>query len=239
MNPRTAVARAFFRRPRIRRAVARFRDVPDVSHLAILDETVWGPIQRDEALLLFGLLRTIRPQTVVEFDFLYGRSALNFLLALDADARLYSFDITDQAASLAADRFAHDRRFTYRAKSQADFEPADVDGRPVDFVFLDAVHDLELNIETFRRLEPVLSGDAIVAVHDTGTVPRRLMPEGHWLLDTSENWVGDEYEGQPGERAFVNWVFEQGGYAQLHAHSRRTVRCGLTLIQRAEPLARP
>jgi hypothetical protein len=84
-----------------------------------------------------------------------------------------------------------------------------------------------------------MSSDAVLAVHDTGTVPRELFPPWHWLLRTEENWVGGEYEGQPGERAFVNWVLdEHRGFAQIHLHSRRTIRCGITLLQRTTRLDR-
>jgi hypothetical protein len=29
------------------------------------------------------------------------------------------------------------------------------------------------------------------------------------------------------------------GFSQIHLHSRNTLRCGITLLQRSEPLARP
>ncbi|MFL5913796.1 MAG: O-methyltransferase [Gaiellaceae bacterium] len=215
------------------------RESHDLAHLAIFEETVLGPVQRDEALFLHGLVRVVRPQTVVEVGFLKGRSSLNFLLALDDDARIYSFDIDPRCEKLARERFAHDPRFTFRLRSQAELTQEDVDGRAVDFVFLDASHDLELNQATFERLLPMLTPEAIIAVHDTGTVPRELFPDWHWLLETREGWVGDEYEGQPGERAFVNWLLEtHSGFAQVHLHTRRAVRCGVTLIQRSAPLPR-
>jgi hypothetical protein len=50
-------------------------------------------------------------------------------------------------------------------------------------------------------------------------------------LDTDENWIGDEYEGQPGERGFVNWVLEaHPEFSQVHFHSLRTIRNGFILI---------
>jgi hypothetical protein len=64
-----------------------------------------------------------------------------------------------------------------------------------------------------------------------GSGPDRVTP-GHRL-------VGGEYEGQPDERAFVNWLLEQHSeFSQIHLHSVRTIRCGLTLLQRSVPLAR-
>ena len=89
-------------------------EAPDISHLTVFSEVADGPVQREEALFLYSLLRVVRPRTVVEIGFLNGRSALNFLCALDADARLYSFDIDERCAARARDLFGHDPRFTFR-----------------------------------------------------------------------------------------------------------------------------
>ncbi len=213
---------------------------PDISHLAIFSEVADGPVQREEALFLYSLLRVIRPETVVEIGFLNGRSALNFLCGLDSDAHLYSFDLDKVCAARARDLFGHDPRFTFRIRSQAELTTDDIDGREADFVFLDASHDLDLNRETFRRLLPLMAPDAILAVHDTGTVPRRFVLPGHYWLESGFGWIGDEREVMPGERAFLNWLHdEHPEFSQVHFHSRRTVRCGVTLLQRSGLLPRP
>jgi predicted O-methyltransferase YrrM len=218
--------------------VRKYRERPDVAHLAFQPESIAGPVQRDEALLLHGLARVLRPRTVVEIGFAEGDSAFNFLRALDEDARLYSFDVDPRCAERARRRFAHDPRLVFRLRSQDELTSADVDGRPVDLVLLDGAHELALAQATFERLLPLLAPTAVVAVHDTGAIPRDLFPPGHWLLEDSERWAGDEYVHQPDERAFVDWVLEShSDFAQVHLHSRRTVRCGLTLLQRSAPLA--
>jgi predicted O-methyltransferase YrrM len=215
------------------------RDGFDLSHLATYKEQVVGPVQRDEAVLLYGLIRVLRPLTVVEIGFQEGHSAFNFLRALDREARLYSFDLNPACVEVARRRFGHDPRFQFVLKSQEWIEPEDVDGRVVDFLFLDASHDARLNQMTFARVLPMLSRSAVIAVHDTGTVPRELLPPGHYLRDIDENWIGDRYEGVPGEREFVNWLLdEHPEFAQLHLHSDRTFRHGISLIQRGGRLAR-
>lgn len=212
----------------------------DISHLASYDEVMNGPLQRDEALLLFALVRVLRPETLVEIGFLDGHSARNFLQAMDADARPYSFDISEHAARWAQ-ALADDARFTYRERSQDALVPEDINGRRADFVFLDASHDLALNRETFRRLQGMLADRAILAVHDTGSVPRALFEAiDHWALYTEEGWVDNQHEVAPDERAFVNWILdEHPDYSQLHLHATRTIRCGLTLLQRRTSLPRP
>jgi predicted O-methyltransferase YrrM len=219
------------------------RDAVDTTHLLAFAEgwDALGPIQRDEAFALFGLLRSLRPRTVVEFGFYDGRSAFNTLRALEADARLYAYDTSDLSAGIARHAFADDPRLVFLQKSQADFDPADVGGRPVDFAFVDASHDFELNRETFRRLIPALAPGAIVAVHDTGTVHRSHAPEAHFAEAADEGspqWLSEDvFEHHPGERATVDWLRdEHPEFAQINLHTHRVPRWGLTLLQRSERL---
>jgi len=242
---RQPARRAFYRSRTLRRLVAAVRwpklrkELPDLAHLTFFSEIADGPVQRDEALLLHGLIRVVRPRTIVEVGFLRGRSALNFLSALDEDGRLYSFDIDPACEARAREAFGSDPRFTFRTRSQADLAPEDIDGRLANFVFLDASHDLALNRATFERLVPLMAPDAILAIHDTGTIPRELLPARHWWLETTAGWIGNEREVEPDERAFVNWLLEDHPeFSQIHLHSGRTLRCGLTFVQRRVSLAR-
>jgi hypothetical protein len=148
----------FYRSPRFRLALVaagwpwlRAR-LPRVAHLVFYDEFAFGPVQRDEALVLHALVRDVRPRTVVEIGFQGGLSSFNFLRALEPDAMLYAFDISDFSEETARDAFAAFPNFVFRRKSQDEIEAADVDLRPIDLVFLDASHELELNARTFDRL---------------------------------------------------------------------------------------
>jgi predicted O-methyltransferase YrrM len=179
----------------------------------------------------------------VEFGFLAGHSALNFLTALPSESRLYSFDI-DAGSEAAARRFFGDRKnFRFIRKSQADVTSADFDGGPIDLVFLDASHELELNVRTFERLQDLLAEDAVVIVHDTGTWSPAHMAPVHVEHVRAEPgfWVAeDEYAHRPEEREFVNWVREaHPEFAQLNLHTQRTLRNGMTLLQRSGPLSVP
>lgn len=229
---------AFFRRVAVAsRLPALPERPPKLTHLALFSETSWGPVQRDEALLLYALVRVLRPRTVLEIGFLKGRSALNFLAALDADARLYSIDVDPAQAARAQRLLGHDARFAFKVLSQDAVSAEVTDNRPADLVFLDASHDLELNQATFERLLAVMAPDAVLAIHDTGAIPRELVPEGHWWLQSDAGWIGDQREVRPDERAFVNWIRERHPeFEQLHLHSRQTMRLGLTLLQRGAPL---
>ena len=66
----------------------------DLSHLT-QDESqyVFGPIQDDEALLLYALIRVMKLQTVVEIGGMSGYSALNFCKAVGNEGKVVSIDI--------------------------------------------------------------------------------------------------------------------------------------------------
>lgn len=212
-----------------------------LSHLAFYDEdNAVGPVQRDEALLLFALTRVLRPQVVVEVGFLGGQSSFNFLQALAPGARLYSFDIDPTAERIARETFEAFPNFRFRRVSQEAITPEHVDRQKIGLLFLDASHDLDLNQRTFDRLAPMLEDDGVLAVHDTGAWRRQQFGQLHQAVarEYPQLWASDDdFEHRREERRFVNWVLEERpGYAQLHLHSRHTLRHGMTLLQRRGPL---
>ena len=213
-----------------------------MSHLlAYREDDAIGPLQRDEAIALFGIIRTLRPKVVVEFGFFHGHSAFNFLRALPEDGRLYSYDIDADSIRRARTEFTFDRRFTFVGKSQTDFEASDIGRQDIDFVFLDAAHELDLNIETFRRVIAHLAPEAMIAIHDTGLWQRAHFSEIHetFIREYPGEWRSDElYAHQPGERAFVDWIVaEPHGFSAIHFHSTRILRHGFSLLQRQRCLA--
>ena len=212
-----------------------------MSHLLSYRENdAIGPLQRDEAIALFGIIRTLRPKVVVEFGFFHGHSAFNFLQAMPADAGLYSYDIDADSIRRAKTEFNFDRRFTFIGKSQTEFEPEDIGNQEIDFAFFDAAHELNLNIETFNRIVPYLAAEAIVAIHDTGLWHRDHFAPIHetFTREHPGEWQGkDLYAHQPGERAFIDWIVGQHpGFSAIHFHSTRTLRHGFSLLQRKRPL---
>ncbi|CAE7463514.1 unnamed protein product [Symbiodinium pilosum] len=245
-------------------------DPPAKSHYELLhlerdNKPRLGPVQDDEALLLYGLVRALRPRTIVEFGTSNGFSALNWMHAISdcPDARVFSYDILPYPAARALED--SDPRFMFHQKSQADFEPADVDGRPVDVAFFDAGHLIEYSLKAFERLRPSLAANAIVAVHDTGLHVRDFgsgappEEEGQPFSEAScalraggparcyrfRDCQGEaDAQGfcvgrahRPSERQFVAEVLKRWpDFRPLHIHSRRVFRHGLTLLQRGDLL---
>lgn len=207
----------------------------DLDHLTQRDEYVYGPIQDDEALFLYGLIKSIRPRVVVEAGMGHGHSSTNILKALDADSLLFTYDIV--VFNKSAHAF-HDSRFKLVNKSQSRFEHSDIDFKRVDLAYLDNGHYLNVEKEFWQRILPVLAPDAIVAIHDTGLhVNAQLAHE----LDTCECVCEFErvcgFMHCPPERLFVNWIIEKyPEWSVMHIHSFNVYRHGLTILQRKRPL---
>ena len=186
--------------------------------------------------MLYALVKTVDPKTIVEFGFFAGHSANNFLKAMASDARLYSYDISEASMKLA--RKIHDKRFRFIFKSQTEFEPSDVDNRIIDLAFFDAAHDFRLNVATFEKLTGSLGARALIVVHDTGAWYGDLKglktPQGHFLNGSASSG----YIHQPGERAFVNYIRENmKDFDQIHLHCTSKFRHGMTVLQRnSKPL---
>jgi predicted O-methyltransferase YrrM len=213
-----------------------------VHHLDdFAEENALGPIQRDEALFLMGIVRTIRPKTIVEFGFSRGHSALNFLQALDGNGELYSYDISNASADCAAKKFSKKKNFHFVKKSQEQFSPTDIRGRLIDFVFFDGSHVNITGQITFKAILPSLAENAIVAVHDTGVWQREHFLPDHDQFQKRypEGWLnGQEFQHRKEEREFVNWIAENYPEFQLiHFHSSNCIRHGITLMQRQRILA--
>jgi predicted O-methyltransferase YrrM len=246
LSPKEILRRLYFH-SKFSRWMARWlirdqRSPLDFSHILSARELQIGPVHRDEAVFLFGLTRILRPRTIVEFGFMNGHSALNFLLAADPECQVFSYDITGRSEGIARRCFGHRYNFSFIRKSQADFSPEDIGNREIDLCFLDASHDLELNLRTFELIRPHLSETAIVAVHDTGVWHRRFFKDEHRTFTNSNaghgRWIDAErYQPAVSERLFVNALLRNcPEYSQIHFHSAHALRNGITLLQKAAPL---
>ncbi|KPK97166.1 MAG: hypothetical protein AMJ95_10490 [Omnitrophica WOR_2 bacterium SM23_72] len=217
----------------------------NIEHIHHYGEIVSDPIQSDEALLLYSLVKVTRPKIIVEIGFSKGSSALNFLKAMPEECRLYSFEI-DEGCRKYADSI-NDPRFKFVLKGQEAFLPSDIDDQRIDLLFIDASHELRLNKSLFKRIRPCLNENALVVIHDTGTWNRRLIPKDYepwqyylnWKKIIDEGAVVNEVEfaHQPGERRFVNWIKRRyPEFEVVNFHSLNTVRHGLTLLQKYKKL---
>lgn len=247
LNKRLYLRGLYYRYSLLRKAVnficqtLQFEKPPTTAHLIFVGEEALGPLQRDEARLLLSLIQVVRPQTVVEFGFSSGVSAFNFLQALGKDAHLYSYDIGEYSRKIAHTAFRGYKNFHFFHKSQDAFSPEDIEGKKIDFAFIDGAHDEAINQRTFKAILPHLSETAIIAVHDTGTWNKKHFLPIHqeYAARMPENWLNkDEFQVFVEERRFTNWIADTYPEFQLiHLHSQRCLRHGLTLLQRNRLLA--
>ncbi len=206
-------------------------------------EDVIGPVQRSEAILLHGLVLVNRPRRVVELGFYRGDSTEALCAAtVGTGAVVVSYDLHldhGRAAEMMA-RYPH---LEVRQGDQRHAEShLDAAAAPIDFLFIDASHDLATNQDTWRALEPRLAPDAVVAVHDTGLWCHDAIDNGrygHWGTAGTVAWVGHAAEPvrgrfhQPHEVAFVRWIVDAfPAWAKMDFMSTRTFRHGTTVLQR-------
>ena len=204
----------------------------DLSHLVQpADQNIGGPIQDDEALVLYGLVRTMRLKRVLEIGGLSGYSARNFLAALswDTDTAVYTVDL-DKVQSQATNHFTIQ-------KDVGLLEPRDVHDKPLDLVFFDA-HVYDAQMEMFLRLRRfgLITDETVIALHDTGLHPRRSAPWSYPVADTDgqHGWVHQDVE-----RRMVNALRRDFGYDAICFHTdvrrndaRLPFRHGVTVMKK-------
>jgi predicted O-methyltransferase YrrM len=206
------------------------------SHLSILPSNrMQGALQKDDALLLYGLIKMIRPKLVVEFGFGKGYSSLNFLNAIDRDARVISFDILESCEQIARKSMPDSGRYRFIRKSALEITAADLGHEKADLVYWDAIYDPVINLQVFMVLKPLLSENAILALHDTGAWKKKYMGKSHFRYAEAhkDSWLNEEtFQQQKGQRQFVNVLMDKyPEYQVIHLHSTRLLRCGISLLQ--------
>ena len=147
----------------------------DLSHLVQSDnQQVQGPVQDDEALLLYAVVRGMRMRSVLEVGGLSGFSALNFVRALPPKSKGFVLTIDIDPVRKVADN--HHTIIKPAQNVTAD------DLRPIfgnyegidcfDMLFFDA-HHYEGQMGLLKNLQDVglVNDDTILAFHDTDLHP--------------------------------------------------------------------
>jgi len=195
------------------------------------NEVTLGPIQKSEALFLYGLCQMVKPQIVLEIGCLIGQSlrvwinaGVPFIYAVDA---VISDDVKELQRGQGTNGMLC---FEQDMKKPIDF----VRGIP-DLVFVDASHKFEDNIQVVKNLVNVLGSSALFILHDTG----------HWKqehIDKDKQWFLDTYGGQwdeelqawahcPEEKETIKWISENTNWQRVDLWTTVVPRCGLTIFQ--------
>ena len=215
-------------------------------------QAIAGPLQDDEALLLFALARVNGVSRVLEVGGLGGFSARNFLeaVACTSSPAVYSIDIHPVAR---VGPWHHPLQ-----KSAADLTATDLEMQAVDLILLDC-HHYPATIALLRRVlaEGLLAPEGIIALHDTGLHPppsNCLAPPHECnrtrkhaaLVELNDDHLPKRWRWkrgwmhQPVERLVVQWLAKfdcNAEWQTLVAHDDRhrgssSFRHGLTIMQR-------
>ena len=179
----------------------------DLSHLTQADsQEVLGPIQDDEALFLFALIRGMRVRRVLELGGLDGYSAKNFLQAVGSEGVVYTCDL-NPVPSLAPNHHI-------LTKNCLHLTAENLGSQPLDLVFFDCHDDVQYKL--FEQLTAVglINESTIIALHDTG------LHYAPWQCSWAEEVVEQGgYCHQRVERDMVGWLREHRGYDVFNLHT--------------------
>lgn len=206
--------------------------VYDLTHLIQHDsQNVSGPIQDDEALFLYSVIRGCRLERILEVGGLNGYSAMNFLQALkfSQNGILYTCDI-NPVPILAENHKVIIKNALYLTID-------DLDNKPLDLIFFDCHDMIQVNIYFNLLQNNIINHNTIIALHDTNLHYPPYQHCGVYILE--ENG----YAHQPVERKMVN-IFKHLGYdifsisTDISKHSPEfPVRHGLTICKKFKFLA--
>ena len=174
----------------------------NLDHLTQPDhQYVWGPIQDDEALFLYSIIRGCRLTRILEIGGLQGYSARNFLAALSYDNKgvLYTCDINPVPV------LAHNHKVII--KNALHLTMQDIDNAPLELVFFDCHDMVQMNIFQSFVDQNMINDNTILALHDTNL---HYPPDG---FPRQGPFIEEEggYAHQSVEREMVN-RFKNLGY---------------------------
>jgi len=203
------------------------------------DQVKAGPMQADEMLFVFSLVRTTFVTRILELGGYRGDSAYNFLKALRCKGDrgiVYTVDKAKVESQQHHFPVGGPRHVTIM-KDAADLTANDFDQMPIDLVLLDC-HSYQASkhvLQTLWRLT-LLAPNAYIILHDTGLHPH----DNYFSTNTLARFFSIVTEQglihQPVERLLADWIpygldcsFQR---ISLHDDTRKNTRHGLTIMQR-------
>jgi predicted O-methyltransferase YrrM len=198
----------------------------DLEHLTQgPDQRVCGPIQDDEALFIYSIIKGMRLTRVLEIGGLNGYSALNFLKSMDqVNGTVYTVDINPVPIQAP--------NHVVIIKNALGLTASDFGGEALDLVFFDC-HDMaQMVVYHMLVKQGIINDNTILALHDTN-----LHYDPYQMGNT---FVPEEggFAHQPVERQMVN-IFKAMGYDVFCLHTTRDkhsdnfpFRHGLTICKR-------
>jgi len=199
----------------------------DLTHLTQPEnQNVSGPIQDDEALFLYSIIRGSRLERILEIGGLSGYSAKNFLQALSFSQNgiLYTCDLNPVPVL--------GENHKVIIKNALFLTLADLDNKPLDLVFFDCHDMVQMDIYAKFVNNNIITENTIIALHDTNL---HYPPYQHCGVYIEKD---NGYAHQPVERHMVN-IFKYLGYDIFSIATDQTkhtpdfpVRHGITICKK-------
>jgi len=212
----------------------------DLSHLKQKTSEIYGPIQDDEALFLFALIKVMCLRHIVEIGGLFGYSAANFIKAIPSDGSVVTVDPAFQPSETpGVGCKIDDSRHSLVAKFAHEVVQEDLNIPHIDLVFFDC-HNFDSQLMFFKKFDGTLiSRDTILALHDTGTHPIHYKRRGGFLEGEEFGNYGSLPICNKVERSLSN-TFMDMGYSPFHLHVNNKkmptdsckLRHGLTILSK-------
>lgn len=192
------------------------------------NQLVIGPIQDDEALLLYAIIRVCMFKNIVEIGGLNGYSAINFLSAIDNLGKLFTIDLNFVPKQA-------DNHFIIQ-KDISEVSINDLLETKIDMLFFDChVYDAQMVFYKNMLENGLIHDKTVIALHDTGLHPFKCCD---WSYRIDEGWVH-----QPVERLMVNELVAKYNYHAINLHTDLTrhsedlpLRHGLTILSKFKTL---
>lgn len=188
------------------------------------NQEVLGPLQDDEALLLYSIIRTMRIHNIIEIGGLHGYSARNFSNAL-LDGKIYTVDI-NPVIKVADNHVVIQKDCRNIVKS-------DVPDK-IDMIFFDAhVYGAQLAFFNILLKNNMIDDSVVLAFHDTNLHPYAVSPDSSYVIE--DGWCH-----QPVERMLVEY-FKKQGYDAINFHTKLDeptikYRHGITIMRKYKKL---
>jgi predicted O-methyltransferase YrrM len=163
------------------------------------NQNVSGPIQDDEALFLYSIIRGCRLYRILEIGGLNGYSATNFLKAISFSNNgiVYTCDINP------VPKLADNHHLLI--KNALDITLDDLDHKPLDLVFFDCHHMVQYECYLRWYQLGIINDNTIIALHDTNLHYSPYHHGGKYIPEDNG------YVHQSVERYMVN-LFKNMGY---------------------------
>lgn len=124
--------------------------------------------------LLHGIVRTLKPDVIVETGTHKGFSALMMAKALqqNGNGHLHTVDMTDHGVKALFERFKVSSVATFHQKMSVDLIKSMPKDRKIDFLWLDADHSEESVIAEVNAALPLIKHGSYIGFHDALIDPR-------------------------------------------------------------------